>query len=67
MGAYGGFRPGFDAPPRIQKVHTFISESALKSEHGVNKHPGSPLGDVQVCIQAFFVFREAVSEEKGCA
>ena len=38
-----------------------MSEAALKSEHGVNNYLGNPLGDVQVRIDAFFVFKEAAS------
>ena len=47
--------------PWIHWGHSLMSEAALKSEHGVNNYLGNPLGDVQVRIDAFFVFKEAAS------
>jgi hypothetical protein len=44
-----------------------MSEAALKSEHGVNNYLGSSLGLVQIRIHAFFISKEAASQEKGCA
>jgi hypothetical protein len=42
-------------------------EAALKSEHGVNNNLGNSLGHVQIRIHAFFISKEAASQEKGCA
>jgi hypothetical protein len=41
--------------------HSLLSETALKSEHGVNNYLGNPLGHVQIRIHAFFISKEAAS------